>query len=112
MSQYSVISSNDTRIPDVTTLRRATGARDWAGVLAEFGLVTRTVVAITETDKPRTAAQIAEDAEAADVARMTDETRRLLAADFDAAHTFNGYKARDLPGVYVNGKPCQVITLR
>ena len=38
--------------------------------------------------------------------------RRTLEHDAQAAHTLHGYNPRDLPGVTVNGKPCQVISLR
>lgn len=113
MSQYSVISSNDTRIPDVTTLRRATGARDWAGVLAEFGLVPQTLDGRdAESPASRTAAQKAEAAALADVDDWREQAREIIRQERYHLYGFTVLRVRDLPGVTVNGKPCVAVTLR
>jgi len=116
MSQYAARSAGNLTIPDVTTLRRATGARDWAGVLAEFGLVPQTVTAMpvdaTTPVERLTRAQRKEAAIIAAVDEMSEAARCIVAAEYNAAHTFDGYRVRDLPGVTVNGKPCIATMLR
>lgn len=116
MSQYAARSAGDLTIPDVTTLRRATGAHDWAGVLAEFGLVPQTVQVVTaSTTTPverLTRSQRKEAAVLAAVDEMSEAARRIVAAEYDSAHTFDGYRVRDLPGVYVNGRECVAVMLR
>lgn len=113
MSQYSVVTSGDTRTPDVTTLRRATGARDWAGVLAEFGLVPQTPDQCpTDAPAPRTEAQRAEDAACKEVDDWRAQAREILRQERYHLYGFTVLSVRDLPGVTVNGKPCVAVTLR
>ena len=112
-SEYRLIS-RERGTPATSTIRRRWGM--WADVLAAFGLTCpqrnapRTHTAATVA--PRMTAKQREEAAIDDVAQMEADARRALAAEYDAAHTFNGYRVRDLPGVTVNGKPCQVIALR
>lgn len=116
MSQYAARSAGNLSIPDVTTLRRATGARNWAGVLAEFGLVPQTaqtdVTDPTPQDGQLTRAQKREAAIIASADAMSEAARRELASAYEAEHTFHGYRVRDLPGVTVNGRACVAIMLR
>ena len=116
MSQYAARSAGDLSIPDVTTLRRATGARDWAGVLAEFGLVPQTAQTDVTDPTPQggqlTRAQKKEAAIIASVDAMSEAARREVASTYEAEHTFRGYKVRDLPGVTVNGRACVAVMLR
>ncbi len=98
---------------DVTTLLRAFGGT-WEDVLAAFGLTVRPPKRRPERtpQQQRMTAQQRESAAIADVAAMEAETRAALLRDYEAAHTFHGYKVRDLSGVTVNGKPCVAIMLR
>ena len=116
MSQYAARSAGDLSIPDVTTLRRVTGARDWAGVLAEFGLVPQTAQTDVTDPTPQggqlTRAQKKEAAIIASVDAMSEAARRELASTYEAEHTFNGYKVRDLPGVTGHGHKCVAVMLR
>ncbi len=113
MSQYSVVSSDDRRIPDVTTLRRATGARDWAGVLAEFGLVMPTPdERPADAPSPRTEAQREEAAAIADVDDWREQAREIIRQEKYHLYGFTALHVHDLPGVYVNGRPCQRVVLR
>jgi len=116
MSQYAARSAGDLSIPDVTTLRRVTGARDWAGVLAEFGLVPQTAQTDVTDPTPQggqlTRAQKKEAAIIASVDAMSEAARREVASNYEAEHTFHGYKVRDLPGVTINGRACVAVVLR
>ena len=94
-------------LPAPWAYRRRFG--EWVGLLHHFGLVTREEAADAKA--------------AADNARYKREWQEHHARELDPwglpigddDPTKTNYKPvmrRDLPGVYVNGKPCQVITLR
>ncbi len=113
VSQYSAISSDDTRIPDVTTLRRATGARDWAGVLAAFGLVPQTPDAPpAEEPAAVTAAQKAEAAALADVDDWREQAHEVLRQERYHLYGFTVCKVTPEPGLRINGNECVRLTLR
>lgn len=97
-----------------TTLLRAYGGT-WAAVLDAFGLTpwvsaTRRA-ALTATQQRMTIAQ-REQAACADVAAMEADARRVLAHEYDAAHTLHGYAVRDVSGVTINGRACVAVALR
>lgn len=112
MSQYSVVSSDDTRIPDVTTLRRATGAHDWAGILAEFGLVMPTPDVTAAPEIERTAAQAREDAMLADVDDWREKEREVIHAERYHLYGFTVCRMVPEPGLRINGNECVRLTLR
>lgn len=101
--------------PPVSTLLRNFGGT-WLAVLESFGLdapsdALKRRSARTPAQQRMTAKQ-REAAACEDVAQMAADARRVLAAEYDNAHTLHGYAVRDLPGVTVNGKPCVAVTLR
>lgn len=97
-----------------TTLMRVYGGT-WAAVLDAFGLtpwMSATKRASCTAEQQRMTAKQREQAACDDVAAMCEDARRLLAAEYDNAHTFHGYRVRDLPGVTVNGHKCVAVMLR
>ncbi len=111
--EYRAISG-ELGIPSKSSIMRRYGT--WSEALASFGLQaprqgTRQAREAARADTRLKPAQI-EEAAIADVDKMSEATRRVVAGEYEAAHTFHGYKVRDLSGVTVNGKPCQIVTLR
>lgn len=97
-----------------TTLLRAYGGT-WTAVLDAFGLtpwVSASRRAARTPAQRRMTARQREDAACEDVAQMCEDARRIVAAEFDAAHTFKACSVRDLPGVTVNGHKCVAVMLR
>lgn len=110
--EYRAISS-ELGIPSRSTIIKRYGS--WGKVLAAFGLQSpRPDTPHTYADERAARVTLAqrEAAAIADVDRMSDEARQNIANDYEAEHTFNGYRVRDLPGVYVNGNPCVAVMLR
>lgn len=103
------------RALSVTTLLRQY-APTWAGVLDAFGL--ETPPDARKRREPRTPGQQRmtkqqrEEAAIADVASMEAGARRIMAAEYDNAHTLHGYAVRDLPGVTIGGRACVAVMLR
>jgi len=96
-----------------TSLLRGYGGT-WEAVLEAFGLTvqpSKRHLERTPTQRRMTAQQ-REAAACADVAAMCEDARRIMAAEYDDAHTFDGYRVRDLPGVTVNGHKCVAVMLR
>jgi len=97
-----------------TTLLRAYGGT-WTAVLDAFGL-TPWVSPTRRTERTaaqqRMTAKQREEAACADVAQMEADARRVLAGEYDSAHTLHGCSVRDLPGVTVNGRACVAVMLR
>lgn len=103
------------RALSVTTLLRQY-APTWAGVLDAFGLEVppdkrKRRPERTEKQQRMTPAQ-RETAACEDVAQMAADARRVMAHEYDAAHTFDGYRVRDLPGVTIGGRACVAVALR
>jgi hypothetical protein len=92
-------------LPPVSTLLRNYGGM-WPAVLEAFGLTVQ-----GKAPKRMTARQ-REAAACADVAQMCEDTRRIVAAEYEAAHTLKACSVRDLPGVTVNGHKCVAVMLR
>lgn len=114
MSQYAARAAGDISIPDVTTLRRATGARDWAGVLAEFGLVPQPVEPkdIPSPDRPLTPAQLEERAAMADVDKWREQARAILRAERYHLYGFTVCRVNLEPGLRINGNECVRLEIR
>ncbi len=96
------------------TLIRAYGGT-WAAVLEAFGLapwVSPTRRTERTAAQQRMTAKQREEAACADVAQMEADARRVLAGEYDSAHTLHGCSVRDLPGVTVNGRACVAVMLR
>lgn len=95
-----------------TSLLRSYGAT-WGEVLEVFGLTIQKSKRSTRTPaQRRMTARQREAAACEDVAAMCDESRRIMAAEYDAAHTFKACSVRDMPGVTVNGRACVAVMLR
>jgi len=99
----------------LSTLLRNYGGT-WPAVLDAFGLVPpddqrKRRPARTEKQQRMTPAQ-REQAACADVAAMEADARRVMAHEYDAAHTLHGYKVRDLPEVTIGGRACVAVALR
>ncbi len=110
--EYRAISS-ELGIPSRSTIMMRYGT--WSEVLAAFGLRSpRPDTPRTYSDKCSARVTLAqrEAAAIAAVDKMTEEARHNIAINYEVEHTFNGYRVRDLPGVYVNGKPCVAVMLR
>lgn len=97
-----------------TTLLRAYGGT-WTAVLDAFGLTPWVSASKRAERTPAQRRMTPKQREAAaceDVAAMCEESRRIMAAEYDAAHTFKACSVRDLPGVTVNGRACVAVMLR
>lgn len=106
--------SSELGIPSRSTIVRRYG--NWDAVLASFGLKSphrNAPRVFVPTGEPRRMTSAEREAAAIqDVDAMSADARAVLAAEYDNAHTLHGYAVRDLPGVYINGKPCQRVMLR
>lgn len=113
-ARYAARSSGDLSIPDVGTLRRATGARDWAGVLAEFGLVPQPVEPkdAPSPDRPLTPAQLEERAAMADVDTWREKARAILRAERYHLYGFTVCRVNLEPGLRINGNECVRLEIR
>lgn len=97
-----------------TTLLRAYGGT-WTAVLEAFGFVPWESPNKRTPKTPaqqRMTARQREQAAIEDVAQMEADARRVLAAEYDAAHVLHGCAVRDLPGVTIDGRPCVAVMLR
>ena len=97
----------------MTTLRRATGARDWAGVLAEFGLVPATPdERPADAPPPRTEAQRAEAAAMRDVDDWREQAKEIIRQERYHLYGFTVCRVQPEPGLHINGNECVRLTLR
>jgi hypothetical protein len=111
-SQYVEVSANDYTVPDPMTLRRLTGAKSWAGILAEFGLVMPPPPPKVARSPRRTRAQTAEERAIEETAREAEEVRRILAEDAAQAYSLTVCGVRPLAGLYVGGRPVVAMMIR
>lgn len=95
-----------------TSLLRGYGGT-WPAVLEAFGLTMRESKRTTRTAaQQRMTARQREAAACEDVAAMCDDARRVMAAEYEAAHTLKACAVHPAPGLYVNGNPCVRVELR
>lgn len=97
-----------------TTPIRAYGGT-WTAVLEAFGLVPWESPNKRTPRTPQQARMTARQREQAaieDVAQMEADARRVLAAEYDAAHTLKAYRVEPEPGLRVNGNECVRLMLR
>ncbi len=99
--------SRTVSIPGPKAIKQHFGS--WRAAVEHFGLK---LAERSELTRAQAAAREAEDAAIADVDKMSEAARAAVAQTYEVEHTFHGYSVRDLPGVTVNGKPCQIVALR
>lgn len=72
----------------------------WNNAVAYFGL------------KPADSAELQQQRAMLEVLAVAAREARIMREDTEHAGRLQGYRTRDLPGVYVNGKPCVAVMLR
>ncbi len=72
----------------------------WNNAVEFFGLI------------PADSAELQQRRAMMEVIAVAAREERILREDMERAGRLHGYRARDLPGVYVNGKPCVAVMLR